>query len=130
MTWLYFKMGGDSVSLIRCKICCKFRDRLESIIWHTLKAPLSFREYAVKCISVPYSYSGNFSAVTGNDITHVYCKFCTKCHLRALIFQKFVPLNPPSFIVIHVVIVFCTMLPAAIPAIQVNYNSTNVRKFS
>ena len=30
-TWLDFEMDGDRVSLLRCKICCKFKDRLESM---------------------------------------------------------------------------------------------------
>ena len=30
-TWLVFEMDGDRASLLRCNICCKFKDRLESM---------------------------------------------------------------------------------------------------
>ena len=30
-TWLDFEMDGDSISLLRYKIFCKFKDRLESM---------------------------------------------------------------------------------------------------
>ena len=31
LSWLDFEMDGDEVSLLRCKICCKFKERLESM---------------------------------------------------------------------------------------------------